>query len=530
MKLERAQEYLTTFIAIAVGMLAAYYVGNLSGHGRFGLIGAMVLTTGFFVLLLRLREQIWLLIPFCLPFVGQLDEVKGHPAIRDVAVIAVFGGVFALRAFKVIRRQPKYDALDFWSGLMLVYLLTVWIRNPVGGAALDSARVGGRPYLDTFTATLAYWALARVAMPVQLAQRCFVALASLNCLTSLLTIVQIQFPITSPAIAKLLGGNVGQEGGDENGNNAASGGEGGRLFYLAGFGSALANGLIAAFQPLSLLNPVRIVRFSLFCLACACILFAGYRGALFEMAVIFTITTYLRGDVGKLIRLTVVGVIGLILLLLMQGTVFSLPATFQRSLSFLPGNWDPGVKMDTEFSSQWRFDMWERMLKTDRYIENKWLGDGFGLTSSQLQQAQTALANNSPEQIKESFLISGMVHSGPVSTIRFVGYIGLAIFMMFLIVSAREAWLICRACRGTPYFSLSLLIGVPIIYKPLGFVLIFGAYDHDLPRSLVVAGLLKMMRTSIREFSAKEQAPKPTLLPNLSALPSGRPIPAHLRF
>ncbi len=132
MKLERAQEYLTTFIAVAVGMLAAYYVGTLSGHGQFGRIGAMLLTAVFMALLLALREQIWLLIPFSLPFVGQLMEIKGHPAIRDVAVFAVFGGVLALRAFKIIRRKPTYDAIDFWGGLMLLYLLTVYIRNPVG--------------------------------------------------------------------------------------------------------------------------------------------------------------------------------------------------------------------------------------------------------------------------------------------------------------------------------------------------------------------------------------------------------------
>ncbi len=180
-----------------------------------------------------------------------------------------------------------------------------------------------------------------------------------------------------------------------------------------------------------------------------------------------------------------IGSIGLVLLLLMQGTVFNLPPSIQRSLTFLPGKWDTSVIADAQFSSQWRVDMWERMLKTDRYIENKWLGDGFGQTAMQLQQAQTALANDNPEQVKESFLIAGIVHSGPVSTIRYVGYIGLFIFMVFLLVCAREAWLICRACRGTPYFSLSLFIGAPIIFKVFGFVIIFGAYDYDLPHSLV---------------------------------------------
>jgi hypothetical protein len=529
MKLERAQEYLTTFIAIAVGMLAAYYVGTLSGHGRFGFIGALFLGMFFMGLLLALREQIWLLIPLCMPFVGQLMEIKGHPAIRDVAVFAVFGGVFALRAFKVIRRKPKYDAVDFWAGVMLLYLLTVYIRNPVGGDALGSARVGGRPYLDTFTATLAYWSLARVALPVQIARACFVALASLSCFTNLMTIVQVHFPATSPLIAPFLGGGTTADSGMDLAGNP-TGGEGGRQFYLVGFGTALAEALIAAFPPLSLLNPLRFVRFGLFCVAMVCVLLAGYRGALFEIGIIFAITTYLRGDLAKFGRLVLIGSAGLVLLILMQGTVLHLPGSIQRSLSFLPGKWDTDVLADANYSKQWRFEMWERMLKTDRYIENKWLGDGFGLSAMQLQQSQTAVANNSAEQIQESFLISGIVQSGPVSTIRFVGYIGLFIFMVFLIVCAREAWLICRACRGTPYFSMALLICAPIIYKPLGFVLIFGAYDHDLPHTLVVAGLLKTLRTSIREYLAKEPAANPELTPSFGAVPGGRPIPAHLQY
>jgi hypothetical protein len=148
----------------------------------------------------------------------------------------------------------------------------------------------------------------------------------------------------------------------------------------------------------------------------------------------------------------------------------------------------------------------------------------------QLQQAQTALANGNPEQVKESFLIAGIVHSGPVSTIRYVGYVGLFIFMAFLLVCAREAWLICRACRGTPFFSMALFIGVPVIFKVFGFVVIFGAYHTDLPHALVVAGLLKMLRTSIREHLATEPAPKPALEPSFGAVPGGRPIPAHLQY
>ncbi len=45
-----------------------------------------------------------------------------------------------------------------------------------------------------------------------------------------------------------------------------------------------------------------------------------------------------------------------------------------------------------------------------------------------------------------------------------------------------------------------------------------------------MAGLLKMLRTSIREYRASEQALPPTLASSFGAVPGGRPVPAHLQY
>ena len=186
MKLERAQEHLTTTIAIAVGMFLAYYFGKLSGAGRFGTIFVAFLAFTFLGLLLTLREHIWILIPATWEFGGRVIEIKGNPAVRDLAVLMVFAGVFALSAFKILRRKPSYRAIDFWVFVVLAYLFTVFLRNPTGGDALGSERVCGRPYLNIFTAWLGFLVLARVSLPVRLAQRMFWTMASLLCLNNLL--------------------------------------------------------------------------------------------------------------------------------------------------------------------------------------------------------------------------------------------------------------------------------------------------------------------------------------------------------
>jgi O-antigen ligase len=211
----------------------------------------------------------------------------------------------------------------------------------------------------------------------------------------------------------------------------------------------------------------------------------------------------------------------------MQGTVITLPASVQRTLSFLPGDWDSGAVADAKFSSEWRFQMWELMLTTDRYIENKILGDGFGMTMLQYQQTQSA--GNDPAQLQESYMISGAVHSGPVGTIKFVGYLGLAIFVALLIVVSRTAWKICRRARGTPYFPYALYMGVPAIFGPFNFIFIYGAFEHDLANYLITGGMLKMLDISLDIYESEQKAVEITL-PVLASAPVGRRVPAHLQY
>ncbi len=445
-KLERAQEYVTTTVAIAVGMVLAYFFGSLSGSGQVGKVMVVFGAIGFFALLLALREHIWMLIPLSTLMVGQVIELPGHPAVKDLAIFAVFAGIFALRAFKIIRRKPNYQAVDFWVVLMLCYLATCFIRNPTGGDALGSERVGGRPYLNVATAYMAYWVLARVSLPVRLAQTAFYALITLNCFGNILVLAAVRWPGLAPYLGRVIG-PVGEEATENPGMPADYSS---RQAYLCGFGQSLMQSLYTGWPPLSLLNPARVVRFSAFALSLTCILLSGFRSALIASFMMFSIAAYFRNGWSALSRLAVVAVAGTVLAVLMQGTILNLPRSVQRTLSFLPGSWDQQAQADADFSAEWRFFMWRQMLTTDRYISNKLLGDGFGMTALQLQQSANAMASGDPEQAQESFMIVGQVHSGPISTIRYVGYLGLVIFLCLLTAAATEAWRLCRDCREYP--------------------------------------------------------------------------------
>ena len=68
--------------------------------------------------------------------------------------------------------------------------------------------------------------------------------------------------------------------------------------------------------------------------------------------------------------------------------------------------------------------MWKEVLISDKYIENKLLGDGFGFTRRQYATMQQLTQfGGSTEDVQENAMITGGVHSGPISAIRYVGVV-----------------------------------------------------------------------------------------------------------
>ena len=94
-------------------------------------------------------------------------------------------------------------------------------------------------------------------------------------------------------------------------------------------------------------------------------------------------------------------------------------------------------------------------------------------------------------------MIIGSFHNGPLSTVRFVGIVGLLLYSTFIIYSAVYAWRLIRQTDGTDFFPLALFIGLAIIWEPVNYTFIFGAFDSGLPNALFNAGMLKMLQNSL---------------------------------
>jgi len=280
---------------------------------------------------------------------------------------------------------------------------------------------------------------------------------------------------------------------------------------FAGWSSVLA--LYARYNPITLISPLYPFRVLLFLLALAAIFLSGYRSILLFAMVAYLLSSLLRGSFKDLWIAGAAGSVALLILISVQGSLIQLPKTAQRALSWLPGDWDEEAVADASQSSTWRFEMWEWAWNDERIIRDKIWGTGFGLSLDDMSLiAASMMAGQGGGTLlggsdRENFMITGTFHSGPLSTIKYIGVVGLALYYPLLCYMAVLAWRLCRRARGTKVFPLALLVGIPVIYEPFNFVVVFGALELSYIKTLFWAGLMNMTSN----FLDRSAPPAPAL-------------------
>lgn len=499
MKLERINEYVLPTVVMALGMGFAAYAGRLMGHGQIGPLLTLFLAICIGVIALIMRQAMWMFIPIAWGLAGQIPILPLPFAIRDLVIMSVFCCFLAFKALKVVRRKPQHGLLDLWLALILLYLASVYIRNPVGVDALGSERVGGRPYLNVFIAYLGYWVLSRASLTDWQARFLPALTAFGHSIEGLLNMLTFHIPQAAPLLAPYYSGvtlETYNAGDVRRGPEGAHGS--GRRAYLMLIGSPVAMAMIAYIRPITLITPIYLLRFTCFMFILVCVLLSGFRSIVVGIFAAIIIGSYMRQGLSEVLRLAAIGGPALALLLAMQGVLFELPLSAQRALSFLPGRWDPLAVQEAKASTQWRVEMWTTVLLTDKYIENKLLGDGFGFTRRALQTMNALREQDfSTEGAQENAMLTGGFHSGPLSAIRYVGVVGLVMFVILLLMMAREALRLAGRAKGTAFHVIAMYVGIPMVWEPVNYLLIFGAYDAALPNVILGLGMMKMLGNTL---------------------------------
>ncbi len=513
---------------VVFGCILAIIVGNSIGSDDPA-TAVTVIGTGLAIgVALKLGSHSWILLPVFWFWTGNMLLLRVPFSIRNMVTIFVVVVTVISTPLGGFKWRMKPGLLDALVVLMMAHIGVVFALNPVGLASMASESVGARPYFEIGMALIAYIIVSNQMIDAGRARLlCKYVLVSafvlavgriLSVYTSLGFKLIYLYSDWAPDLSAL-GAVV-----DPN--------DVGRVSHYAQFGVFLLTYLYSTAPPLRCLNPMNVIRCSAFLLALAGILVSGFRNIVVQVAMLFLIATYIWGRAKAVMVATMIGIVGYVGLVAVNEIV-PLPLPVQRAVSFLPGNWNDLAVRDAKGSSEWRFEMWKDALMTDKVISNKVMGDGFGFKSREINLLQRARVGGDAGEFYEThhehMQLVGGFHSGPISSIRFVGVIGLIIYLTLAISLAVVAFRTMKSARGTPFMAPSIFFGVSWIGYPLFFVAIFGAFDADLPNTLFAVGMINMLRNSMRASKGAEPAPVvPEVLPTPDAPPGtadGRKTP-----
>ncbi|MGA0845310.1 MAG: hypothetical protein ACO3RV_02125, partial [Luteolibacter sp.] len=333
--------------ALILGIFAAFaglYMGISAATAQ---IEAVAWTVGGITLSVcfLLGRKIWLLIPF-LGTLGLSFRLPGQPSTILIAQLLVIGFSTLMLAMRRLPFRLRFTELEIWALILTLFVVQVYLRNPVGLNVFGGDSVGGKPYfmygLYLTTAAL----LAGMLVPhgdLKWILRLSILGGILNfCISAVGRIV--------PQVGYILMASYEDESvpdysdfGKQVDTGAAS-----RVGFMGTLGKNLAlwissytSPLVACFRPL--LAPLIL-------LSIAAAGMSGYRNAVAAVGLTYFIGLCYRGGLSHVLPSIFAGLLALTGIAVVN-LIAPLPPNIKRSLSFLPGTWEKRYLDDAEEST-----------------------------------------------------------------------------------------------------------------------------------------------------------------------------------
>lgn len=456
---------------------------------------------GLLLLCVFLGRRIWLLM-VAFTSLG-IPLVRGYTTAElGQSLLLGFGMMLIM-----MRRLPlriKFGELEWWRIIVALLILQVYLRNPVGLGIFGAGSVGGKPYFLAALAFMVSWIYGGLIVEArELKWAMYVSLI----------FSFIGIPLSE---ARTQSGVAAAEGAEQGqGQAPVEEGAATRVGYLGGIAILLSRWIVSRVNPLKASFHPLWAPLILISLAAAA-------GSGFRNTIAIVGMTYILGLAyhGGGISVFFAGIMGTaaIFTLAMINLFLPLPPNVQRTLTVFPGTWEQRYKDDAKGSTDWRVEMWKEALFTDRWIENKWLGDGLGMSAAELARSKELSSNRrirSSSGIgvhQENVMINGDYHSGPVQTIRTVGYVGLAVLLAAMIRVAVHAHRQIQRCRGTEWFPVALYFGLGMISGPIIFVFIFGDFGRAAVGLFMSSAFIRLLENNIPLPAWQKRVRQPYLL------------------
>jgi hypothetical protein len=482
-------------LILAIATFAALYLGVAAATAQVEAVLWIVAGVGL-TTCLALGKKIWLLLPF-MTSIGLVLPLPGSFSLTFLTQCVVLGFCALLFLTRRLRFNFRFTELEFWCLLFLLCVLQAYLRNPVGLNIFGSANIGGKPY--AVLGLLSCTAVLLMALRVEANDMKW--WVKLTMIASLANFAIGIVATAVPSFGRFLGSSFATDvaGRDTSSREIIDEDAAGRVTYIRIITLNLANWICSRFSPLkACFHPIWAPLIAFTVLGAA---YSGYRSQLATVVLTYFVGVCYRGGISHVI-ISVFGAAAGIVLLAFVNLIAPLPPNIQRALTFLPGTWEQRYKDDAKASTDWRTELWMEALISERYIRNKILGDGLGMTMAQYQQTLSLAENMGTgsggfDQHRESILISGDYHSGPVQTIRTCGYVGLLVLVIGMVRVGVHAHRQIKRCRDTEWFPVALFLGNVYVWLPFGWVFIFGSFSGGADALLMGAAIIRMLEKTL---------------------------------
>jgi len=449
--------------------------------------------------------------------------------------------VLAVMCFYFLKADPEFRIRlgpwwVFWPllGLNLI-LLYNWIKGRDLGLNLFGSRmVGGKGYIESILPFVGYIAALSLWRPDPAHDRLLpIYVASGYFFDSIIFALTTFAPALAPHLYRFYSSVNVEAFGAVGVSQVAAVSD---LFvFRFGTSGTLGVVLLAALQvylpyrrwlalPQILIGPA----IALFCVGCA--LISGFRNSLAKLILVFIVGVWQSFRLYSfLLALPFVALVGL--MVAGQGNLYELPATVQRTMTWLPGDWDPAMKESTKSSNEFRETL-RRLYFREFFKAGNYLGEGYLYNREDMlagQEEYWKRVGYTPEMDKDQnirvFIIRRQHHEGLLNVHHITGHVGTLIWasFTFLLLWKCTPFLLSREpTRETlsAHFGATLMV-----ISVIGFWLFFGSIRNVVTE---IAGYAFCFYVGMA-FVPKARSSPVTIPPDLRALAPAIPDPLQAR-
>jgi hypothetical protein len=406
-----------------VGLLLAVFLGTQIGESKYGplLLGTVIVVVASVSLFSG--RFFWVLTIASSFLDGTFPILRGSftpfQILMAIGVAKFLIGDVVLRRTR-IRTPARFDTLLI-AGFMAV-LTWHGVHDRFGMRFLGSSIWGGRNYLNVFVGLAAFFVIMSIPMKPKLWARLpyvVIAVSLFDLTIAVITkIVPSSVYVIYPFYSAVSTGSLEQI---VMGTTDITG----RVGAFGNFGLILITLVLASISLPQILHPSNFFRLIALIVGSISVLYSGFRSAVFNTLTV-TLAAGIRDLKFAVLALLPLVAIGLFAVSVINSEFVTLPKQVQRSLTFLPGKWDPDMVMDANASNDFRRQVWTLWLR-DYFPAQPFFGRGFGFKSQWAEKSVYEYNPNSNRQAIET----GNIHNGFLAALDCFGIIGTFFFVIW---------------------------------------------------------------------------------------------------